>query len=184
MPASVNSKYFIAILVKGAAGDLFENIKQEIFTHFNLKAGLRCHAHITLHRPFEWPEHKEKELVKKLSLFTYSGSNFPVYINGTGNFDTRVIFAKVEQSIPLTKLQEELKWYVHKNIGLFNETADLRGFHPHITLAFRDLKKRHFQDVYAFVESLNIKQNFLCHGFSLLKFEEKWGEIAFFPFNE
>ena len=64
---NTNSKYFIALVPSGEALAALEAIKQEIFETHHLKGALRSPAHITLHRPFEWPDAKEEKLMKNIT---------------------------------------------------------------------------------------------------------------------
>jgi 2'-5' RNA ligase len=57
---------------------------------------------------------------------------------------------------------------------------DLRGFHPHVTVAFRDLKKPKFYELKADFSAKKIEGKFNCVNFSLLKLEKKWEEIRSF----
>jgi 2'-5' RNA ligase len=60
---------------------------------------------------------------------------------------------------------------------------DLRGFHPHVTVAFRDLKKPVFYEVKKAFENKELKGAFAYSGFSLLKLEERWEEHCVFSVN-
>jgi 2'-5' RNA ligase len=58
---------------------------------------------------------------------------------------------------------------------------DMRGFHPHMTIAFRDLKKNKFQEVWQLFKERKFQAEFPYAGISLLRLEKKWEEIKFFP---
>ena len=59
---------------------------------------------------------------------------------------------------------------------LYNEVDDMRGFHPHATVAFRDLKKNKFEEVWKTFKEKKFDAQFEYTSFSLLKLEEKWVE--------
>ncbi len=86
----------------------------------------------------------------------------------------RVLFADVVKTQELTDLHARLSRYCQRELKLLNEINDKRGFHPHITLAFRDLKKPQF---YVLQEQFRIRKLHLdlhLKGITLLKMHERW----------
>ncbi len=156
-----------------------EELKQQLFTQFNLRGALRSPAHITLHRPFEWKEEREEDLIERIKMFKWE-KEFEIQLANFNCFIPRVVYVDVLQNDELYKLQNELKWYAHKNLKLYNETGDMRGFHPHVTIAFRDLKKNKFEEVWSEFKNRKLDFTFQYSGFSLLKLETVWKEIRFF----
>jgi 2'-5' RNA ligase len=172
-------KYFIAIVIPGPVSAQIEEIKQELFELYNLKGALRSPAHITLHRPFEWKEPHEQQLIKKLRTFEFNTA-FELELKDFDFFEPRVIYINVIRQQLLYDLHDCLKRFVKKELGLLNEVNDLRGFHPHITVAFRDLKKARFYELQQNFRYRPFKGEFTYAGFSLLKFEKSWQELCFF----
>lgn len=175
----MNKKYFIAIVLPQPIQREVEAFKQGLFKQFNLKGALRSPAHITLHRPFEWKEEKEDELIEVLRGFSFE-SAFKVELCNFNCFKPRVIYVDVMKNEQLYELHRKLKFYAQENLRLYNEVGDMRGFHPHITIAFRDLRKNKFEEVWNTFLGKTFKANFDYTGFSLLKLEEKWVEREFF----
>lgn len=172
-------KYFIAIVIPEPLRSEIEAIKCELLEDFGLKGALRSPAHITLHRPFEWKLKKEAELISRLEVFTLP-ETFSVLINGFGFFEPRVVYAAVQENASLIELHRRLTDYAKRELHLFNEAEDRRGFHPHITVAFRDLRKPVFYQLqHRFAQRL-LKGAFECRAFSLLRLENTWQEIASF----
>lgn len=171
-------RYFIAIVLTGEALGKAEEIKRELRDRFGLRGALRSPAHITLHRPFEWDETKEQVLINTLDQFKLQ-KTFPVKIEGAGGFSQRVVYLAVEPDERLTALHTALRSFAVKKLALFNEAEDERGFHPHVTVAFRDLRKRQFNEVLEFVSSVNFSQTIEVRGISLLKLEDVWRELRF-----
>jgi 2'-5' RNA ligase len=56
----------------------------------------------------------------------------------------------------------------------------MRGFHPHITVAFRDLKKQKFIELWENFISKEFNESFNYEGFCLLRLEKKWEIIQKF----
>jgi 2'-5' RNA ligase len=176
MPAR---KYFIAIVIPPPFFEKIESVKEQLFERHHLKGALRSPAHITLHRPFEWKEEKENKLVETLKQFDHT-SSFEIEMNGFACFEPRVIYVNVLQSEKLDLLQRNLTLLAKKQLQLFNQFEDERGFHPHITVANRDLKKQKFYELWPEFQSKEFKGTFDYKGFSLLRLEKKWEEIYFF----
>ena len=173
-------KYFIAIVIPEPLCSQIEAIKQNLFTEHGLKGALRSPSHITLHRPFEWKEEKEQVLIEKISGFKFE-SGFSVSLKDFASFEPRVIYVNVLKNEALEELHQKLKSFAQKELQLLNEINDLRGFHPHVTVAFRDLKKPKFYELQKLFESTQLQGDFNYTGFSLLKLEKRWEEIKSFP---
>ena len=156
-----------------------EAFKTKLFAEFNLKGALRSPAHITLHRPFEWKEEKEEILIKTLKNFDFK-NEFLIELKNFSCFTPRVIYVDVVKNEFLFELHKKLKYYAQENFKLYNEVGDMRGFHPHVTIAFRDLKKNKFDEVWNTFKEKLFKADFAYAGFSLLKLEAKWEEKEFF----
>lgn len=173
-------KYFLAIVIPEPALSKIEGLKQDLMEKHGLKGALRSPAHITLHRPFEWKEEKENFLTDTLTKFKQPEA-FAIDLKNFAFFEPRVVFVNVTENEAINKLHSALSRFAKENLRLFNETDDLRGFHPHVTVAFRDLKKPKFYELQK--EFIEKKFDFQFHysGFSLLKLEKRWEEIKQFP---
>lgn len=69
----------------------------------------------------------------------------------------------------------KLVQHVKKELKLFNQSDDLRGFHPHITVAFRDLKKATFEKIWEEYQKKTFRDAFECNSICLLKqVDESW----------
>ena len=139
-------KYFLAIVIPEPYFEKIESVKQELFLQHQLKGGLRSPAHITLHRPFVWNEEKENVLINKLNSFEFK-DGFNIELNNFAFFEPRVIYVDVVFNKDLNNFYEKLKSYAKKELHLLNEVNDMRGFHPHVTVASRDIKKTRFYEL-------------------------------------
>ncbi|TDQ17192.1 2'-5' RNA ligase [Algoriphagus boseongensis] len=167
-------KYFLAIVPPEPVLSQAEGIKQEIKERFNVKYALKSPAHITLKMPFTYNEAKEEALVEKLSQFLSGGPAFPLKIGGIETFGNRVIFLGVEKNSQLIQLQSSLKIFCKKDLHLVDELSD-RNFHPHMTLAFKDLKPSKFQEVLHLAKEMAFDAEFLVNEIALLKrIEGRW----------
>lgn len=167
------AKYFIAIVLPEPEQTQIEEIKLELFSKHNLRGALRSPAHITLHRPFEWKEEKESQLIERIQQFS-GVQAFDIEMHNFGFFEPRVIYAQVKANTNLQHMHAQLVKFAKKELLLFNEAEDLRGFHPHVTVAFRDLKKPLFYQLREKYRNEKLQATFRCKSFSLLKLRVKW----------
>jgi len=169
--------YFIAIIPPAPVYDEADKLKQYFKDQYNSKASLNSPPHITLHMPFEWKEEKEKLLIEKLSGFIKELPKPHITITGFDCFKPRVIFLNVEKTPELAKLQKDLESFCKRNFQLFNAQYRDLPFHPHLTLAFRDLKKAAFEEAWKEFEKKDFSADFLTERIALLKHNGKIWEV-------
>ena len=170
----VMQKYFLAIVPEGRIQDKATEIKNEIREKFNVKYALKSPAHVTLKMPFSYIEAKEEKLIHDLQKFLIQFEPFPISIGGVDTFGKRVIFLKIEADDRLTKLQAELKVFCKRELNLVDELSD-RNFHPHMTIAFKDLKEIHFDEILKLVKKISIQEdNFVAKIHLLKRIEGRW----------
>lgn len=173
-----NNRYLIAILPpEPIAGDVLK-LKEHFRDRYDSKASLNSPAHITMHMPFEWRADREEDLVAVFKEFTSKHAPFPIELNGFGSFPPRVIFINVVKNPSLEEDQEDLVKYCKRNLNLSNALYRDEPFHPHVTLAFRDLKKNHFVEAWDEFTSRPYLALFEYRHLSLLKHDGKiWREF-------
>lgn len=170
----VHKKYFIAIVPPGKIFQEIENIKHSLHEKFRLKGALRSPSHITLFRPFDWKEEKEDELVQILSGFSFN-RRFLIELKNFNCFQPRVIYVDVVKNTELNDLHLKLRGFCRRNLHLYNEDENMRGFVPHITVAHRDLKKQMFYKIWDYeFRGKQFHAEFQYEGFALLKLDAKW----------
>jgi 2'-5' RNA ligase len=169
----VLNKYFIAIVPPEKILEKVEKLKSDLFEKHGLRGALRSPAHITLHRPFEFKTEKEKELIGLLEKIK-PAQTLSLELKNFGCFLPRVIYIDVAANSQLYEFQQHLATEVQRNLRIFNQTQDMRGFHPHMTIAFRDLKKPKFFELWAEFQKKEFSEKFTVSSFSLLKLANKW----------
>jgi 2'-5' RNA ligase len=175
------AKYFLAIVVPPPFQQELMELKQYVFTNFASKAALRSPAHITLHMPFEWNADKEDRLIKTLEEFRFKKS-FSVTLRNFSCFAPRVVFVDVTANELLNELQKEIVRFMMHNFHLMNEATNMRGFHPHVTIAFRDLNKERFNQAWDHFKNQAYDASFKADSFHLLKHSPgKWEVHKTFP---
>ncbi len=175
-------KYFIALIPPEPIFSETEKIKLEVSQKYANKSALRSPSHVTLHMPFEIKEEKTESLIQKLSEFKFS-SPFDVHLKNFGGFEPKVIFIDVMKNNTLSSLQKELVFHIKSNLNIFNQYEDKRAFHPHLTIAFRDLKKENFYLLFEEYRSKNFEAKFSVKSFFILKHDGKrWDSFKEFVF--
>ena len=176
------NKYFLALVLPEPLQAEVMAFKEYVKDNFNSKGALRSPAHITLHMPFEWKSGKEEFLIEKLSEFKFS-EPFSVELRNFSCFEPRVIYVDVASNETLAQLQKELVKHVKQNLGLMNEAQNMRGFHPHATIAFRDLKKADFNRAWEHFKGQSYSGAFTAGSIHLLKHSRgKWEVCREFDF--
>jgi len=173
--------YFLAIIPDSKTCEDIMSFKEMSAELFDSKASLRSPPHITLHMPFKWKESKEEILLQKLNSFQFENDPFEVNLRGFDGFTPKVIFVDVEENEPLGQLQKELVTHVRKELYILNADYKDRPFHPHITVAFRDLRKARFEEAKTHFSAIKYESTFEVNGFHLLKHDgKKWNDYRFF----
>lgn len=173
--------YFLALIPDEPVLSEVIAFKQEVKEKFNSKGALRSPPHITFHMPFKWRTDGEEQLIEKLSRFQFGQYPFEVTLDGFDFFEPRVVFVDVIKTEVLSNLQKQLSDFVRRELKFFNADYKDRGFHPHMTIGFRDLKKALFPEVKTHYQNQTYQRQFEVSGFCLLKHNgDRWEEFRWF----
>lgn len=179
---SLFQKYFIAIVPNEPVLFQIKQIKTHISENYDTNGSLRSPGHITIHMPFRWDDIKEEKLILSMQAFKYR-HKIDVELKNFSCFEPRVVFIDVVKNEELDQLQKTLVQHCKQRLQLFNQSDDMRGFHPHVTVAFRDLKKAQFFKVWEEYKDKEFKAKFTCSSISLLKqIDDKWEVFKEFEF--
>jgi 2'-5' RNA ligase len=173
MPKEGTALYFIAIIPPSPIFERAIRLKNHFAEKYHSKASLNSPPHITLHMPFQWRVNKEQELISKLSLFSKSKEAVELELQNFGCFSPRVIFINVVDNEALRKFQNELYKFCKTELNIFNAQYKNLPFHPHITLAFRDLKKPMFEKAWEEFKGKEFSGSLIADHFTLLKHNGK-----------
>lgn len=186
MPAKMESRkqYFIAIVPPAPVFEEALALKEYFKEKYQTKAALKSPPHITLHMPFWWKEAKEAVLVEKLKTFARQWDPVKICLDNFSAFPPRVIFIDVAESDTLRALQKDLHRYCKRELDIFNADYKEMPFHPHLTLAFRDLKKAQFHLAWEEFSQKEYKAEFMGDKLALLKHNGKsWDVLKEFLFE-
>jgi 2'-5' RNA ligase len=169
--------YFIAIVAPAEINKQVLVWKKYMEQKYRCKVALKSPAHITLAPPFSMAADRENELANYLEEFAHSAKSFSIGLKDFDNFKPRVIFLHVEPGPSLLILKDQLDQYLLA-LKTFSFKKEDRPFHPHITIANRDLNKKDFTKAWAYFQNLSYEAQFVADGISLLRHNNKEWEIA------
>lgn len=169
--------YFIAIVPPEPIYSEALQLKSHFKDQHCSKAALNSPPHITLHMPFKWKESKENDLIDKLQAFASILKPFEMKLNNFSAFEPRVIFIDVVKDDNLEALQKNLKRFCKMELNLFNADYKEFAFHPHLTLAFRDLKKPEFYKAWEEFRERKLEAIFELQSIALLKHDGRQWNI-------
>ena len=173
--------YFAAIVPPASIREEIKNMKLEFKERFAAAHAFKLPAHITIIPPVWLEKEKEQKFLGILEAISSKQDIFPVKLKDFGHFRRRSVFVKVED-------HEPIKRYFHKvYFHLKEELSSIKGekFHPHMTLATRDLSRDNFDNSWADFKNRKYMRQFSATGLIIFKHDGKrWEEITEFPFRE
>ena len=151
---------------------------------FDCKVGLKSPAHITMVPPF-WMEVEKEEVLFK-DVHDLCCNNHPFVLN-TINFSAfkpRTIFIDLKMGQKLIELKTKTDNFFRNNLK-YQIKIDDRPFHPHITIATRDLHKKTFHEAWPLFENKKFLEEWTVEGLSVLRHNKKnWDVINTSRFND
>lgn len=169
--------FFIAIVPPREIADSITAIKQDFADRFESAKALRVMPHITLKSPFKVFENDIDSLLKWFGNLEMDAASFEITLDGFGAFDNNenpVIFVKPVISNELNGMQSELTEKLSADFPKAIASHD-RHFHPHMTVAYRDLKREEFEKAWPEYETKPFYATFMADGFHLLRHDgTKW----------
>lgn len=168
--------YYIAILPDDHLSQRITDIKLELKENFGVKHALKSPPHITLQMPFKWENDKLIEIENFLFTYAKEFSSFSIELSGFAYFGDRVIFIDVKENPELTKLHDSFVAQLIRKVG-FPDVIQSTPFHPHITLAHRDMNKDVFKKIQYKLEKEKFKAGFQVKEIVLLKHNGAYWEV-------
>jgi 2'-5' RNA ligase len=169
--------YFVALVLPNELNNEILKWKHYMHERFQCKVGLKSPAHITLIPPFWLDEIKENNLLADINGIVEDYHPFTIETKSFSAFKPRTIFIDVEKNEPLVKLKQKVDLNF-KNNELYAVKTDNRSFHPHITIATRDLFKKSFYEAWPVFEKERFERKWEATGISVLRHNKKnWDVI-------
>ena len=167
--------YLIAVVPPEEVQEKITSFKHIIAEEFGSKHALNAPPHITLHMPFKWKIKKIEKLKETIREINSEVQTFSVALNGFDFFEPRVVFVDVVENEKLTSMQKLVEDRCRKKLKLDNGNYKNQVFHPHVTIGFRDLKKRMFYEAKEYFEGREVNFKFKVERVELLQHDgERW----------
>ncbi|NUO02498.1 MAG: 2'-5' RNA ligase family protein, partial [Saprospiraceae bacterium] len=131
--------------------------------------------HLTLIPPFTWPEMRFDVLADCLHGFTRQHPIPTVRLLNFSSFPPRVIFVNVEPDPELQQFQQSLENHLEEQLNI--RTDRQYGFHPHVTVAFKDLRESVFPQAWAYFSAQTFAHTFQPPGMALLRHNGQYWEV-------
>ena len=173
--------YFVAIICPPSVDKKVLQYKHWMKEQFGCTVALKSPAHITLIPPFWLEDEKETALTVTLQSFSSDMDTLVIRLNGFSHFGRRVLFVKVNENPALEEIKKQVENHFSK---VFNDTIkkDDRPFHPHVTIANRDIKPSDFLTAWEYFSKKEFNEIFYVNVISLLKLcQGKWKVIGAKP---
>ena len=178
------SLYFYALVPPEEIRSLVTGIKMDFKRRYDAEHALKSPAHITLIPPFFHNRSEEIELIDKLNEFSSDEGSFEQELEGFGTFPRGVIYIIVKESVPLVELHRRLEKFLLEKIPTSRIRKDTRKFHPHMTVAFKDLSRENFHRARKEYIDKHLCFSFNVESVSLLRHNGRYWEIIHeAPFN-
>jgi 2'-5' RNA ligase len=170
--------YFIAIVLPASLNEKILPLKNMMKEKYGCHAALRSPSHITLVPPFWMDELEEPALNEDINNLSNELSTFTIKTNNFSCFRPRTIFIATEANNELNAIKKEADNYF-TNKPSYKIKIDTRPFHPHITIANRDLFKKNFYESWEYFKNKKFKEECVVTGMSLLKHNQKNWDVIF-----
>jgi 2'-5' RNA ligase len=172
------SMYFIALVAPNEINEEVLKWKQLMKDRFGTVVALRSPAHITLVPPFWMDQPLEKPLQTIISNFSLQENSFNITLKDFGAFKPRVIYVGVPENKSLQLLHDRLLQLLI-SLNTFPIEKEDRPFHPHVTIATRDLHKKSFREAWEVFKEKKYDAPWLVNSISLLRHNQKNWDVIF-----
>jgi len=176
--STCHNMYFIAIVCSPELDKKILRFKYWMKEKFGSVVALKSPAHITLIQPFWIGENMEENLQQTLQVFSSDMDELEIQLEGFSHFGKRVLFVRVHDNPSLEVLKNQVENHFVLSFGDLIKKDD-RSFHPHVTIANRDLKPGDLEKAWQHFSDKIFKERFCNKTISLLKLiKEKWNVIG------
>jgi 2'-5' RNA ligase len=170
------SMFFVGICPPHPLEEQVHGIKEEFYQKYGIKGAFRSKAHITLQMPFNLALNREEKFITELMQLMKAQKSFTLHLKNFGCFEPRVVFINIIENSDINLLQKNIEKFM-KQFQVFNGTHKNHGFNPHITIAFRDLKKPTFYKIWNEVKDRPFKESFLAESITIFKHNGKSWDV-------
>ena len=170
--------YYLAILCPPSLDKKILVYKHWMRDQFGCTAALKSPAHITLIPPCWISRNREPALLHLLDQFETKSSPGEIYLSGFSAFSKNVLFVSVLHNPSLIEIRNNFIAHFRKEFTK-EISADEKAFHPHITIATRDMKPAQFDKAREYFSGISFEESFIPLSVSIMKLlNGSWYQIA------
>jgi|SRR5687767_3630331 len=170
--------YFVAFVAPEEINQQVLKWKNFFKEKYGCTVALKSPAHITLIPPFWMNEETEDELINSINVFSVGKNKFEVSLKDFAAFKPKVIFIDVLKNETLNEFRDSFVDFIYKQ-NKYPVKKEDRPFHPHVTLATRDLYKKAFNEAWEIFSVKKYEASWLVKGISLLRHNKKNWDVIF-----
>lgn len=156
--------YFIAIAPQKELSDKIRLISKDFAERFDSVKAFNNFPHITIIPPFKFPEEKEELLLNNFAHIKLDEAAFELALNSFQAFPNKknpVIYIRPENTEPLKRLYDELNEFFY--------FTPYKSFHPHVTVAYKDLTYENFEKAWSEYQDKPFHENFIVNTVGIYK---------------
>lgn len=171
----MSSLFYIAILPNETIAEQITDFKLFAKSNFDTQRALTSPPHITIIPPFRLKKGVDiTDLQHTINAFCNTQKPFNVRLRDFGRFDNRVIFVEVLPNATLEDMWRKLHLILAEAYQIKQHRTT---FHPHITIAFKDLDEARFPEAWEHFSSIEFHANFEVRQLAILKHNGHFWEI-------
>lgn len=169
--------YFAGLVPPATLSDEITAMKEQISRRFGSAHALKSPPHITLIAPFRATANEIDMLISALEEVVATVKPFRVSLSGFGSFGKRVVYVHVPDHAAIECLHKSLVKASRQVVP--GMTGQESPFHPHITLATRDLTPAACDGIISFVNTKKFTGEFTADSVVLFRYNGKqWDTVA------
>lgn len=180
--------YFIAIIPPAEICDAITGFKQDFADRFSCKAALKLVPHITLKAPFKLAPPEHAPLLEWFQKLNVPFQSFNIELRDFGVFPKKyspVVFVQPLMNEHLGSLQTAIQTSFKTAFPQIKISETEMKFHPHITIAYRDLDPKIFVEAWKEYGAKEYHAMMKVNNFHLLQHDGKnWNVIASYFLNQ
>jgi 2'-5' RNA ligase len=162
--------YYIAAICPDEVNNQVQVFKQYMHDKYGSRAAQKSPAHLTIVPPFKAEEDMEKLLLEFVATYNFGIVPFDIRLNGFNHFDNKVLFVDVVPNDSLNEMEKDINIQFGTEFPaiIFRTKPD---FHPHVTIATRDIPENKFDEVWAYFQQQQIDAQYTCKELFVMKLD-------------
>jgi 2'-5' RNA ligase len=170
--------FFIAAVPPQPLFDELNELRKSIAARYQATKALRIVPHITLKAPFKLHFSLYEQWLEAFQSLSFSVQPFDVMFEKFNAFKKRkspVLFLEPLYTESLFQLQKDLLRQLKALPFMIEFSSNEYEFHPHLTMAYRDLTYDNFHVLWNEVKNQTFERSFRLEELSLLEHDsQKW----------